>query len=73
MDKVLKPSQLDIDITNPEAPQIFNFWRRQLNNLVNTCFAAATDAEKLPILTQYLTHCTYPLIEEATTYSAPLF
>ena len=69
MEKVLKPSHLDLEPTAPEAPQIYQFWKRQLENLVNSCFSAATNEEKLPILTQFLTHRTYPFIEEATTYS----
>ena len=72
MEKVLRPSKLEIDASSPESALIFKFWKRQLHNLIATTFADKTDAEKLPILTQFLTHQTYPLIEEATTYSAAL-
>ena len=72
MDKILRPEKLDLDTTTPDAEAIYKFWEKTLRNLVTTSFDDKTEVQKLSILTQYLTYKTYPIIEDATTYTEAL-
>ena len=72
MDKVLRPDKLEVDTQTPDAPAIFKFWQKTLQNHIDTSFSDKSPQQKLSILTQYLTYKTYPIIEEATTYEHAL-
>ena len=72
MEKVLKPQRLDIDATTPDAASIYRFWKINLENLITSSFADKTEQEKHRILVQFLTHKTYPLIEDTTTYTTAI-
>ena len=72
MEKYLKPKELDIDTDTPEATRIYLFWEKTIENLISTLPSSTTQEDKLLILTQYLTYKTYPIIEEATTYTQAL-
>ena len=72
MEKVLRPEKLDIDSHTPDAAAIYRFWERTLKNLITSTFAENTEAEKLLILTQFVTYKTFPIIEDAKEYSEAL-
>ena len=72
MDKVLRPDKLEVDTQTPDAPAIFKFWQKTLQNHIDTSFSDKSPQQQLSILTQYLTYKTYPIIEEATTYEHAL-
>ena len=72
MEKYLKPKELDIDTDTPEATRIYLFWEKTIENLISTLPPSTSQEDKLLILTQYLTYKTYPIIEDATTYTQAL-
>ena len=69
MDKVLRPEKLDVDINTPDAAAQYKFWERTLHNLINTSFKEKSEEEKLSVLTQYLTYKSFPIVEDASTYT----
>ena len=72
MDKILRPNDLDLDITTPDADKIYNFWEVKLKNLIEANFSDKSEKQKLFVLTQYLTYKTYTLVEDAKTYTEAL-
>jgi len=71
MDKLLRPSKLEILPEEPEAIKVYDYWLKTFDSFLEAVTAAAENADginKLGLLTNFLTHQTYSFIAEATTY-----
>ena len=72
MDKVMKPSRLDIDSNSPRAEKDFNHWLKTFNNFLKILEKNLNDGDtldKLAILENYISSEVYDDICDSGTFS----
>ena len=76
MDKHLRPTRFDIEITSPNIEKEWKHWFRTFENFIgNLTFegeAAAQQTAKLQTLTNYVSATVYEYISEAVTYNGAI-
>ena len=66
MERVLKPSCLDLDPSSPMTAKEWKHWHKTFQNFITECGENAPD--KYRTLVNCVTHNVYDFIEECTTY-----
>ena len=70
MEKLLRPSRLDIDPNSPMASKEWRHWYRTFTNFILECGENAPD--KLRTLVNYVSHSVFEYIEDCTTYESAI-
>ncbi|KAL1454481.1 hypothetical protein WDU94_010725 [Cyamophila willieti] len=71
MDKYLRPERFDVEPTSSSADKQWLHWKITFGNFLSHV-KDATDAEKLQLLTNYLSPNVYAYVDDKTTYAAAL-
>ena len=74
MERLLKPGKLEVLPDDPEAVKIFDYWLTTFNTFLANLEERTAEGERdrldrLGLLTTFLTHRTYELIADATSYA----
>ena len=76
MDKHVRPTRFDVDLTSPNVEKEWKHWLRTFDNFVGTLTltgdANAQQATKLQALTNYVSASVYEYISEATDYDGAI-
>ena len=75
MDKLLKPSKLEVLPEEPEAMKIYDYWKKTFDTFFTAVEAATPEPDraginKLGLLTNFLSHRTYALVADAPDYAS---
>lgn len=73
MEKVLKPTRLDVDPSATDASKQWKHWKMTFKNFLDECTEAAGEGRqpnKLRALINYISHSVYEYIDEETDYDA---
>lgn len=71
MDRLLRPTKLDVLPDEPDATKIYQYWLKTFDVFLTEVLARADEEEsvnELGLLTNFLTHKTYAFIADSETY-----
>ena len=74
MERLLRPGKLQALPEEPEAMKIYDYWLKTFDTFLPAVEAATDEGEranikKLGLLTSFLSHCTYEIIDDAPNYN----
>ncbi|XP_064093783.1 uncharacterized protein LOC135206291 [Macrobrachium nipponense] len=70
MEKLLKPTRLDLDSSSPSAAKEWRHWPKTFNNFIQECGEMAPN--KLRTLVNYVSPNVYEYIEECVNYDTAI-
>lgn len=71
MDKILKPTRLEVDPDSSTAAKEWNYWLRTFENFIEES-EVVEDAKKLKVLIHHLSYHIYEYVSECTTYDTAI-
>ena len=70
MEKLLRPTRLDVDPNSPTAAKEWKHWHRTFSNFIEECGENAPD--KFRTLTNYVSSDVFEYIEDCTTFESAI-
>ena len=70
MEKILRPERLDLDVKSADAEEDYNHWIRTFENFLDAVIKTNTDADKLKVLTNFVTPKVYHYLADCETFDA---
>ena len=72
MERALKPSRLNLDVSALDAAKQWKYWRKTFENFLTECTEAVPEGgrqpNKLRTLTNYVSHSVYEYIDDIDSY-----
>ena len=72
MDKLLRPTNLDISPNDSDAPATFKYWLATFRTFLQEVEKKVEDEDKKALLIYFLSSAVYPYVEDCDTYKAAL-
>ena len=70
MDKILRPERLDLDVKSSNAEEDYNHWIRTFENFLEAVIKSNDDADKLKVLTNFVTPKVYHYIAHCDSFES---
>ena len=70
MDKILRPERLDLDVKSTNAEEDYNHWIRTFENFLEAVTKSNDEADKLKVLTNFVTPKVYHYIADCDTFES---
>ena len=70
MDKILRPERLDFDVKSSNAEEDYNHWIRTFENFLEAVIKSNDDADKLKVLTNFVTPKVYHYIADCDSFES---